>query len=175
MRPGSPVCDFQIGADRASRGRWYADAGEELRGCKDVFPRRVLAGQDEKISGGNPAWPFWTRDLERRLQRNEGRRQIRGMDAIARPPTKDRVLLMLAMDREALTASGLETGEPIAVIPAPGALRDIPGQRGYVAYLRGSHTGGGLPQHGPWRGQCGMAGKLGQGNQAANQGFRGGD
>ena len=97
------------------------------------------------------------------------------MDAKARTPTKDRVLLILAMDREAVAASGLETGETIAVIPAPGALRDIPGQRGHVAYLRGPHTGGGLTQHGPWRGQRGMAGQLGQGDQAADQGFRGGN
>src|SRR5207245_4433232 len=109
-----------------------------------------------KIGGGKAALPSRTCDLERRMQRDQRRSQIRGMDAKARPPTKDRVLLMLAMDREAVAASSLETGEPIAVIPAPGSLRDIPGQRGHVADLRRPHTGGGLTQHGPWRGQRGM-------------------
>ena len=73
-----------------------------------------------------------------------------------------------------MVAACLETGETIAVIPAPGPLRDIAGQRRHVAYLRRPHTGGGLAQHGPWTRQRGMAGKIAQGDQAANQGFRGG-
>src|SRR5215510_7422229 len=144
MRPGCPVRDFQIGADHTRRWRWYADAGEELRGGEDVFPRRVLAGQNEKIGGGKAAWPSRACDLERRIQCHQRRSQIRGMDAKARTTTKDRVLLILAIDREALVASCLETVETIAVIPAPGALRDIPGQRGRVAYLRCPHTSRGL-------------------------------
>ena len=97
------------------------------------------------------------------------------MDDKARTTTKDRVLLILAIDREALVASCLETVETIAVIPAPGSLRDIPGQRGHIAYLRCPHTGGGLTQHGPLIGQRGMAGKIAQGDQSADQGFRGGN
>src|SRR5262249_8757983 len=174
MGPGFPVRDFQIGAYHTSRWRRHAYAGEELRGNEGVFPRRILAGQDEKIGCGNAALPSRTSDLERRIQCHQRRSQIRGMDDKARTATKDRVLLILAIDREALVASCLETVETIAVIPAPGALRDIPGQRGHVAYLRCPHTGGGLTQHGPWSGQRGMAGKLGQGDESADQGFRGG-
>src|SRR5262245_48420931 len=97
------------------------------------------------------------------------------MDDKARTTTKDRVLLILAMNREAVTASCLEAVETIAIIPAPGSLRDITGQRGHIAYLRCPHTGGSLTQHSPWSGQCGMAGKLAQGDQSADQGFRDGN
>ena len=81
MGPGCPVGDFQIGADDARRGRREADAGEELRGREDVFPRRVLAGQDEKLGSGQAPFPFRTGDLERRIEGDQRRSQIRGMDA----------------------------------------------------------------------------------------------
>jgi len=55
MGPGFPVRHFQIGADHAGSWRWNAHAGEEFRGSKDIFPRRILARQDEKIGGGQAA------------------------------------------------------------------------------------------------------------------------
>src|SRR5215831_8963080 len=95
------------------------------------------------------------------------------MNAKARTTPKDGVLLMLAMLREAVAASGLEAGEAIAIIPAPGALRDVPGQRGRIADLWCPHTGSGFAQHGPWTRQGRMLGQLAQGDQAADPGFRG--
>ena len=98
MRPGFPVRHFKIGADHPSSGRRNAYASEEFRGNEGVFPRRVVAGQDEKIGGGKAAGSFRTAHLERRIECDERRRQIRRVDDKARTPAKDRVLLILAID-----------------------------------------------------------------------------
>ena len=140
MGPGFTVRHFKIGADHARGWGWHADASEEFSGAECIFPRWVLTGQDEKIVCSNSACPLCTRNLKGRIQGDKRRGQIRGMNNIAWPPAKDRVLLILAINRETLVAVCLETLESIAIIPAPGPLGNIAGQRRHIAYLRCSHT-----------------------------------
>ena len=70
------------------------------------------------------------------------------MNDVARTAAEDGVELVLSREREALVAAGLVAFEPIAVIPAPRALADVPGQCSGVADLRGRHASGGFGEHG---------------------------
>src|SRR6478609_9059071 len=70
------------------------------------------------------------------------------MHDVTRSAAEDCMKAILAADREALCAARFVTGEAVAVVPAPGPLAHVAGERADVADLWRGDAAGGLAQHG---------------------------
>src|SRR6266487_2872194 len=115
------------------------DVGQQVLVLQHVLLQYIRHGRHrEVIGGGDFALTLRPEHAELRAVRNEGHRQARWVDDVARTVVaEDRVVLVFAADGEAARAAFLETDELlVAEVPAARPLVDVAADGPLIANLR---------------------------------------
>jgi acyl transferase domain-containing protein len=129
--------------------RRQRDRCQHLAVAEHVLSRRVGRRQREELGRGHGPLPAGAGpdEAERRAERDQCRSGVGRMHDVARPAAEDRVEGVLARDRITSRSAVLEALEAVPVVPAPGTLADVTGQRRGVADLRRRYALGRLGEH----------------------------